>query len=56
LQDLMSGFFIQAGKTMVNGQTHYDFGVASGLWLGSAVLSSVLVAAVWGLSRKPVRL
>lgn len=55
LQDLMSGFFIQAGKTVVNGQAHYDFGVASGLWMGSAVLSSMLVAAVWALARKPAR-
>ena len=51
LQDLLSGHFIQAGRHVVAGQAHYDFGVAGALWVGAAVLSSLLTLAVWALSR-----
>ena len=43
IQDLLSGLFIQAGKTVVEGRTQYDFGLAGGLWIGAAVLSSAVV-------------
>jgi OPA family sugar phosphate sensor protein UhpC-like MFS transporter len=52
LQDLLSGHFIQAGKTVVAGQAHYDFGVAGRLWIAAAVVSSLLTVAVWALSRR----
>ena len=42
-QDLLSGVFIQAGKTMVDGRAQYDFTMAGALWLGAAVLSSAVV-------------
>jgi OPA family sugar phosphate sensor protein UhpC-like MFS transporter len=52
LQDLLSGHFIQAGRSVVVGKTQYDFSVAGGLWIGAAVLSSLLTVAVWLLSRR----
>jgi len=47
VQDLLSGHFILAGKTVVAGQTHYDFHIAGWLWIGGAVLSCVLALGVW---------
>jgi OPA family sugar phosphate sensor protein UhpC-like MFS transporter len=47
LQDLLSGHFIQAGRTLVAGQPHYDFTVAGSLWIGAAVLSCGLALLVW---------
>ncbi len=52
VQDLLSGYFIQAGRSEVAGKLHYDFSVAGGLWIGAAVLSSLLTLAVWQLSRR----
>lgn len=52
LQDLASGHLIQAGKRVAGGQVHYDFSVAGWLWIGAAVLSTALTAAVWALSRR----
>lgn len=52
LQDLLSGHFIHAGKSVTGGQTHYDFSLAGWLWIGAAVLSSLLAAAVWALSQR----
>lgn len=54
VQDLLSGHFIQAGRSVVAGQTHYDFSVAGWLWISAALLSSLLVVAVWVFS-KPAR-
>ena len=47
LQDLLSGHFIQAGRTVVDGQSHYDFAVAGWMWIGAAVLSCLLALCVW---------
>jgi OPA family sugar phosphate sensor protein UhpC-like MFS transporter len=47
VQDLLSGHFIQAGRTVAGGQTHYDFGAAGWMWIGGAVLSCVLAMMVW---------
>ena len=49
VQDLLSGYFIQAGRTVVNGQSHYDFAVAGWMWIGAAVLSCLLALTVWRL-------
>ena len=46
LQDLASGYLIQAGRTIVDGHAHYDFTMAAGLWLGAAILSCVIVQFV----------
>ena len=42
LQDLSSGALIQAGHTMVNGRSHYDFSAAALFWVGAAVVAVVL--------------
>ena len=42
LQDIISGYVIQAGKSVVAGTLHYNFGPASFLWLGAAVASTIL--------------
>ena len=47
VQDLLSGHFIQAGRTVVDGQSHYDFAVAGWMWIGAAVLSCLLALSVW---------
>ncbi len=51
LQDLLSGHFIHTSRTLVEGRTHYDFGVAAQLWLGAAVLSCLLAVLVGRLAR-----
>ena len=43
-QDLLSGFFIQAGKTVVDGRAVYDFSAAAWLWVGAAAASCAVVA------------
>lgn len=53
VQDLLSGHFILAGKTVVAGQTHYDFHTAGWLWIGGAVLSCLLALGVWPRGVKP---
>lgn len=53
IQDLMSGYFIQAGKTMVDGKAHYDFSAAAWMWIGAAVLSCLLALLLWQPLRKP---
>ena len=52
IQDLASGHFIQAGRTMVDGRWHYDFATAGWLWIGAAVLSCVMAQMVWVLPRR----
>jgi OPA family sugar phosphate sensor protein UhpC-like MFS transporter len=47
LQDLLSGHLIQAGRTVVGGQVHYDFALAGAVWMGAAVLSCLLALLVW---------
>ncbi len=52
LQDILSGYLIEAGKTIVDGQSNYDFSVAGYVWIGSAVVSLILASLVWN-SRAP---
>ena len=52
LQDLVSGFTIQSGKTVGAGVASYDFSVVSWFWIGAAVLSVVCALAVWNAKAK----
>jgi MFS transporter, OPA family, sugar phosphate sensor protein UhpC len=52
IQDLLSGYFIQAGRTVSNGHSHYDFSMAGWLWIGAAVLSCVMAQLVWLIHRR----
>jgi OPA family sugar phosphate sensor protein UhpC-like MFS transporter len=49
LQDIISGWLIEDGKTIVNGQTTYNFDMAGMLWIGSAVVSLLLATLVWNV-------
>ena len=53
LQDLASGYLIQAGRTVVDGQVRYNFTVAGWLWTGAAVLSCLMALLVWPSARRP---
>ena len=49
LQDVISGWLIEDGKTMVDGQAVYNFDAAGMLWIGAAMVSVVLAALVWNV-------
>ena len=49
LQDIISGWLIEDGKTMVDGAAVYDFDAAGILWVGAAVVSVILAALVWNV-------
>ncbi len=52
LQDIVSGYLIDNGKTMVEGAGAYNFEAAAYLWIGSACVSLVLAALVWNVKSK----
>lgn len=47
IQDVLSGYLIEGGKTTVDDATVYDFESAGELWIGSAIVSLVLATLVW---------
>ncbi len=47
LQDSVSGYLLDRGRTLVDGVTHYDFGPAALFWVGASLLSILLTAGVW---------
>ena len=49
LQDIVSGWLIEDGKTVVNGETIYNFDTAGMLWIGSAIVSLFLATLVWNV-------
>ena len=49
LQDIISGWLIEDGKTVVNGETIYNFDTAGMLWIGSAIVSLLLATLVWNV-------
>ncbi len=52
LQEKVSGYLINCGKTMVNGHAVYDFHAASVFWVGAAVVSCILALLVWNVKIK----
>lgn len=52
LQDLISGFTIQGGKTASAGVTSYDFSIVSWFWIGAAMLSVICALTVWNAQAK----
>jgi OPA family sugar phosphate sensor protein UhpC-like MFS transporter len=46
-QDLISGYFIEKGTTIVDGVRHYDFNSAIIFWVGASVLSLILATSLW---------
>lgn len=49
LQEMISGYLINAHMTIVNGKKVYDFALAADFWVGAAVASFVLAALVWNV-------
>lgn len=47
VQDAISGFAIQSGKTVGGGAAAYDFSSVAYFWVGAAVLSVVCTVIVW---------
>ncbi len=47
LQDVVSGYLIEAHSTLVDGVRVYDFTVPVAFWVGASVLSMVLAATLW---------
>ncbi|MBF0106108.1 MAG: MFS transporter [Deltaproteobacteria bacterium] len=52
LQDSVSGYLIETGKVIYEGQTTYDFGPVSLVWISAAVLSIVFATLVWNVKPK----
>jgi OPA family sugar phosphate sensor protein UhpC-like MFS transporter len=46
-QDIISGQLIEDGRTIIDGQSTYNFDAAGLLWIGSAVVSLILATLVW---------
>ena len=47
IQDTISGLLIDRGKTIVDGAARYDFTPLFYFWMGTALVSLLLVLAVW---------
>jgi OPA family sugar phosphate sensor protein UhpC-like MFS transporter len=48
-QDWISGLLISAGKTVVDGETVYNFDHAFYFWIGASILSLLLAITVWNV-------
>lgn len=49
IQELVSGYLIGQGTTMVDGVRSYDFSAAVIFWVGSSILSAILAATLWNV-------
>jgi len=47
IQDLASGYLIENNKTIVNGETIYNFDTISVFWIGAAIISVILALFTW---------
>jgi OPA family sugar phosphate sensor protein UhpC-like MFS transporter len=47
IQDVVSGYLIEGGAAIVDGQKVYDFSAVGSVWIGSAIVSLVLASLVW---------
>ena len=52
VQELVSGYLIEQGTTMVDGIRHYDFSTAVAFWVGASVVSAILAATLWRVEVK----
>lgn len=52
IQDLVSGFTIQTGKSMVDGVVHYNFSAVIWFWIASAILSAIFALTIWNAKVK----
>ena len=47
IQDIASGYLIENNKTIVNGETLYNFDTISVFWIGAAIFSVILALFTW---------
>ncbi|RLD76557.1 MAG: MFS transporter [Bacteroidetes bacterium] len=47
IQDIVSGFLIEGNKTVVNGETLYDFNQITVFWISAAAISVILTLLTW---------
>ena len=47
IQENVSGYLIEQGMTLVNGERVYDFSSAIWFWMGAAIFSMLLSATLW---------
>ncbi|RJP22099.1 MAG: MFS transporter [Candidatus Omnitrophota bacterium] len=52
VQEWVSGNLIEAGKTVVEGQSLHDFNSAILFWLGAAILAVLLSSTLWNVKAK----
>lgn len=52
LQDVVSGFLIANGKSVVENVSTYDFTIAKWFWLGAAIISVILALMVWNAKHR----
>ena len=50
VQDTLSGYLIDASKTVVDGVTTYSFELVFAVWIGALVLSTLCAASLWVFS------
>lgn len=50
VQDTVSGYLIDASRTVVNGTTVYSFKLVFAVWIGALVLSTAFAASLWVFS------
>ncbi len=50
IQDTLSGYLIDASKTIVNGAPVYSFRMVFAVWIGALVLSTLFAASIWVFS------
>ena len=51
-QDLISGYLIENGMTLIDGVRTYDFSTVIVFWIGGAVAALILASILWNV--KPV--
>ena len=51
VQDTLSGYLIDASKTVVNGAATYSFQMVFTVWIGALVLSTICAASLWVFAR-----
>lgn len=47
IQDIASGYLIESNKTILNGETIYNFDAITIFWLSSAIISVILALFTW---------
>lgn len=46
-QDLISGYLIDNGTTIINGVRYYDFSTVTIFWVGASIISLILATSLW---------